>query len=296
MSDYYWDNQFEYLRNTRELYYNDDYLEFLIKMVWKITTPIRIIDYGCGFGFLGLKLLPMLPEGSTYTGVDKGKELINQAMKLFAHSPYRAEFIQGDIEEIILEDKYDVAMCHAFLLHMTDPKSVIQKMMDSVINGGRVICFETHWINNMSSFYLDGVGQSQVVKLGILQKLYEEDSRRKGKDGNIGSRVPILLSQLGLKNVECRVSDKVNFLDQNVTIETKEALYAALKHEGLGQEPGESNAVIESLVARGLLDEEARAQYEAEAFFSKQFHLQSWLTYTPSMKISYGIVNRLEFV
>ncbi|MGO4373545.1 hypothetical protein AB4Z21_22820, partial [Paenibacillus sp. MCAF20] len=67
MSDYYWDTQFEYLRNTRKLYYNDDYLEFLIKIVWKITTPVNIIDYGCGYGFLGLKLLPMLPEGSTFT-------------------------------------------------------------------------------------------------------------------------------------------------------------------------------------------------------------------------------------
>lgn len=53
MSDYYWDDQIEYLRNTRWLYYNDDYLE--------------------------LKLLPLLPEGSTYTGLDKGKELIKQA-------------------------------------------------------------------------------------------------------------------------------------------------------------------------------------------------------------------------
>ncbi|WP_054958472.1 class I SAM-dependent methyltransferase [Paenibacillus dakarensis] len=292
MTDYYWDNQIDYLRNTRKLYYNDDYLEFLIKMVWKITNPINIIDFGCGYGFLGLKLLPMLPEGSTYTGVDKGEELLCQAKKIFNHTSLEANFIQGDIEEINIECKYGVAVCHAFLLHMTDARKIIQKMIDSVSDGGRVICFEPHWISNMASYYLDGIEQSQIVNLGVLQKLYEADSKRNGKDGNIGPRVPIMLSQLGLRDVECRVSDKVNIFDQNTEFEDKEALYSALKEEGLGQEPGEWNEVIERLMARGLSREEARTQYEAEESLSKNFKLNSGLTYTPGMKISYGVVRR----
>lgn len=64
MSDYYWDDPIEYLRNTRWLYYNYDYLEFLIQRLWKIEKSVDIIDYG--YGYLGLKLLPSLPEGSTY--------------------------------------------------------------------------------------------------------------------------------------------------------------------------------------------------------------------------------------
>lgn len=66
MSEYYWDNQIEYLRNTRGLYYNDDYLKFLVESVWKINKPVNIVDYGCGFGYLGLKLLPLLPDGWIY--------------------------------------------------------------------------------------------------------------------------------------------------------------------------------------------------------------------------------------
>lgn len=85
MSKYYWDNKIEYLRNTRWLYYNDDYLEFLIQRVWKIHKPVKIIDYGCGFGYLGLKLLPLLPQGSTYTGIDKGSALLMKR-KRYSHS------------------------------------------------------------------------------------------------------------------------------------------------------------------------------------------------------------------
>ena len=218
MSDYYWDNQIEYLRNTRWLYYNDDYLEFLIQKVWKINKPVKIIDYGCGYGYLGLKLLPLLPEGSTYTGVDKGKELISKAKEAFINLPYQTEFIVGDIEDVDIECRYDIAMCHAFLLHMKEPISILEKMIKSVVNNGRIICFEPHWIANMANYRFNELEQSKVILLGILQKLFEEDSRQNGKDGNIGMRVPMILSQLGIQNIDCRVSDRVNFLDQNMEI------------------------------------------------------------------------------
>lgn len=292
LSDYYWDNQIEYLRNTRWLYYNDDYLEFLTQRVWKIDRPVSIIDYGCGFGYIGLKLLPLLPEGSTYTGLDKGKELINNAKEIFRNTPYQTNFIVEDIEEVEITGQYDIAICHAFLLHMTKPVEILQKMINSVVDNGRIICFETHWIANMSNYSIDGVDQSKVIQLGILQKLFEEDSRQNGKDGNIGMRVPIILSQLGVKNVECRVSDRVNFLDQNIEETKRVRLFQSLREEGLGQIPGEINEVINSLMQRGLTQEEAYRQYKAEKMFSEEFEEKSWLTYAPNMKITFGVVKR----
>lgn len=292
MSEYYWDNKIEYLRNTRGLYYNDDYLQFLVQCVWKITNPVSIIDYGCGFGYLGLKLLPLLPEGSCYTGVDKGEELIKEARETFSNVPFQTEFISGDIEHLDVEEKYDIAVSHAFLLHMNNSEVILQKMIGSVKDQGKVICFEPHWIGNMANCHLDGVEQSQIVKLGVLQKLFENDYRRTGKDGNIGIRLPIRMSQLGLQNVECRMSDKVNFLDQNMDMDSKSALFGSLREEGFGQEPDDSDESLDNLVNRELQPEEAREQYEAELTFSKRFNQESWLTYAPSMKISFGTVQR----
>ncbi|MCP1183755.1 class I SAM-dependent methyltransferase [Paenibacillus sp. 1781tsa1] len=292
MSDYYWDDQIEYLRNTRWLYYNDDYLEFLVQRVWKIGNPVDVIDYGCGYGYLGLKLLPLLPEGSTYTGLDKSKELIKQAKEIFSKTSYQTTFIVDDIETVKVKRQYDVAISHAFLLHMKEPITVLQKMIESIVDEGRVICFEPHWIANMSNYELHGLEQSKIIQLGILQKLFEEDSKRSGKDGNIGMKIPILLSQLGLRNVECRVSDKVNFLDQHMADSDKKMLFHALKEEGLGQEPNARHEIVNQLVERGLNSEEANRQYEAESVFAKQFNENSWLTYAPNMKITSGIVTR----
>jgi 2-polyprenyl-3-methyl-5-hydroxy-6-metoxy-1,4-benzoquinol methylase len=292
MSDYYWDSQIEYLQNTRWLYYNDDYLQFLVERVWKIDSTVHIVDYGCGYGYIGLKLLPLLPTGSTYTGIDKGTALIEQAQKLFSHLPNQTRFIVGDLEEVNVERRYDIAICHAFLLHMNQPLAILNKMINSVTSGGKVICFEPHWISNMASYYMDGMEQSSIVQLGILQKLFQQDHKNQRKDGNIGMKIPVLLSQLGVRNVECRISDRVNFLDQNMGAQQKEKLYSSLREEGIGGQPAERSDVINGLVERGITAEEAARQYEAELLLSQLFSESSWLTYAPSMRITFGTVQK----
>ncbi|HFJ9474694.1 methyltransferase [Bacillus thuringiensis] len=288
METYDWNSKLAYLKNTRDLYYNSDYVSFLVNSVWKISEPVHVVDYGCGYGYLGLLLMPLLPEGSKYTGIDSGETLLAEARELFRSLPYESEFLEGDAIEIELNDTYDIAICHAFLLHMTTPETMLQKMIHSVKKGGKIICFEPHWISNMASYLLDGEKQSEFIQLGVLQKLFENDTQRNGKDGNIGMKIPIYLSELGVKNIECRVSDKVNFLDSNMHHNDKNDLYQSLKEEGIAGNPGDKQQFIERLIGRGLTYDNALAQYEAELRFFKIFHVHSSLVYAPNMKITFG--------
>ncbi|MBG9837963.1 MULTISPECIES: class I SAM-dependent methyltransferase [Bacillus] len=288
METYNWNSKLTYLKNTRDLYYNDDYVSFLVNTVWKINKPVHIVDFGCGYGYLGLVLMPLLPKGSKYTGIDSGGTLLAEARELFRLLPYESEFLEGDATEIELKDTYDIAICHAFLLHMSSPKTMLQKMMYSVKKGGKIICFEPHWISNMSSYVLDGEEQSEIIQLGVLQKLFESDTKRNGKDGNIGMKIPMYLSELGVKNIECRVSDKVNFLDSNIHHKDQNDLYHSLEEEGIAGDPGDKQQFIERLMGRGLTYDDALAQYEAELRFFKIFHVHSSLVYAPNMKITFG--------
>ncbi|MEI2316037.1 methyltransferase domain-containing protein [Bacillus paramobilis] len=288
MEMYDWNSKLTYLKNTRDLYYNDDYVSFLVNTVWRITKPVHIVDYGCGYGYLGLILMPLLPKGSKYTGIDSGETLLAEAIDLFRFLPYDSEFIEGDATEIELNDTYDIAICHAFLLHMSSPKTMLQKMMHSVKRGGKIICFEPHWISNMSSYSLNGENQSEIIRLGALQQLFESDMQRSGKDGNIGMKIPMFLSELGVKNIQCRVSDKVNFLDSNMHHNDKQSLYQSLKEEGIAGNPGDRQQFIERLMTRGLTYNDALAQYEAELRFFKAFQMHSSLVYAPNMKITFG--------
>lgn len=55
----YWGRQLDYLTRTRSSFWNQDYIGFLVKKVWKLTNPVRVLDCGCGYGFLGSLLLPL---------------------------------------------------------------------------------------------------------------------------------------------------------------------------------------------------------------------------------------------
>ena len=65
MSNNSWNEKLEYLKMTRQHMWNDDYFEFLVKCVWHLDKPVNVMDFGCGYGYLGMKLMPLLPKGST---------------------------------------------------------------------------------------------------------------------------------------------------------------------------------------------------------------------------------------
>jgi len=286
METYYWNDQINYLKKSVGLFYNDDYLQFLVDKVWQIDKPIKIIDFGCGFGHLGLRLLPLLPEGSSYTGIDLGDKLIEYAHELFNGSPYQTEFFVGDINTFTFERKFDVAVCHAVLLHMSDPMNVLKNMISCVKENGKVIAFEPHWNGNHAGYHFEGIELSNVIPLGQLQELFERDVKSTSKDGNIGLKLPIYFNRLGLRDVQCRVSDKVNVLDSTVDSELALEQYKAMQFN----DPGDCDSFISALVERGMLVSEATRQYEAEKLLSKIFTTSQAVSYAPGMKITFGTV------
>ncbi|RCW49026.1 class I SAM-dependent methyltransferase [Paenibacillus prosopidis] len=246
----------------------------------------HIIDFGCGFGHLGLRLLPLLADGSKYTGIDAGAGLIEHARHLFKGLPYEVDFVVGDFHSIPIERKYDIAVCHGVLLHMTEPMLLLKKMADCVKNEGKVIAFEPHWNGNMASYYFEGVDQSSVIPLGLLQELFERDALRTGKDGNIGLKLPLYFNRLGLRDVQCRMSDKVNIMDPEADREKATQLYEAIKFS----DPGDREQFSTYLIERGMLPEEAERQYEAEKLLSETFTSSVAATYAASIKITFGTV------
>ncbi len=91
-----WDDKFDYLRQSRALYHSEDYWRFLVRDVWRIDSrPLRVADFGCGFGWAGLFLLPMLAPGTEYVGFDRSEPLVKQGRAAFAALPNCSRLIQG---------------------------------------------------------------------------------------------------------------------------------------------------------------------------------------------------------
>lgn len=206
-----WDLKMDYLKTTRERMWNDDYFEFLVRQVWKLNTPKHIVDFGCGYGYLGMKLLPLLPEGSTYTGIDTAQELLSEARKLFADTEYHTEFIQANLKQFEPKPQYDLAVCQAVLRHISQPEDILKKMADSVRPSGMVICIEVNRKMENAGIYVHGAPEDSEND-ALLQKQWENELQNGGRDYRLGIKVPIYMERLGLKNVGVRVNDFVEFI------------------------------------------------------------------------------------
>lgn len=91
-----WDDKFDYLNASRSLYHNQDYWQFLVRDVWRIDRrPCSIVDFGCGFGWAGLLLMPMLAPGSDYTGIDLSKPLLEEGTRAFRDAPLPRQVCPG---------------------------------------------------------------------------------------------------------------------------------------------------------------------------------------------------------
>ena len=116
-----WNGKIEYLRESRKDLWNADYFAFLVEHVWKFDKPVKIIDFGCGMGYMGSVLLPLLPEGSTYTGLDVAANLLEQARDTFAKTPWQTEFIEQDLTTYEPKEAYDLTICQCALIHIPSP-------------------------------------------------------------------------------------------------------------------------------------------------------------------------------
>lgn len=212
-----WNQKLNYLKETRKHFWNDDYLEFLVKSVWKINKPIDVIDFGCGFGYLGIKLLPLLPLGSTYTGVDIAPNLLRDAKTLFEDSPYKTEFICADLTGFDTENRYGLVICQAVLRHIPAYQKVLSKMVNCCEVDGIVACIEVNRRMENAGLFISQNSENYDYSKGDVMhhSNWLSEIQKGGRDYLAGIKIPILLEAMGLKNVAVRVNDFVEFISPN---------------------------------------------------------------------------------
>lgn len=297
---YAWNNQIEYLKASRGSIWNDDYLEFLVQRVWKIDRPVRVIDYGCGLGYMGGLLLPALPPGSTYTGIDKGDKLIEEARSLFADSPWETNFIVADLDEYIPEEQYDLAVCQCVLQHIPQAERILDKMKRSVVPGGRVVCIELSRDVANAASHFDGLDLSELNVLGAAQKLRRLDHGRSGKDFCIGIKMPLYMQRAGLEQIDARVNDHMTIVnphgDPQVHRRNLDS-YLAAYGTVVGMTEDRREEVVRHLIERGLDEREAEIVFECErkmADYLREYGETAFIVDATCSFITYGIKARGE--
>lgn len=262
MKDTIWNTAADYLDKSRKTWWNKDYMKFLIDKVWKITEPVSLVDFGCGIGFVGELMLPLLPAGSSYTGIDIGDKLLEIAKQKFENTGYDTCFIASDLNEYVPTKHYDIAICQTVLQHIPEPIRILKKMKDAVKPDGMVICMEISRDVTDASCYIDGLDYSRLNLLGIEQKLRRNLLDRSGKDFEVALKLPVYMEKAGLTNIGTRVNDYMNYIspaDQDYESEL-EAFMIGQYQNRMTLESKEQ--FTNDMIQKGLTSQEAEHEFE----------------------------------
>jgi SAM-dependent methyltransferase len=292
-----WDEKFERLAATRPLYHNEDYWRFLVRDVWRIDQrPCRVVDFGCGFGWIGMFLLPMLPPGSEYLGLDRSEPLLEKGRALFAKLPHRARFVCGEATATDFADgEFDVAIAHAVLMHLPQPVAGLAEMIRVTRDGGLVVtCDASHNAIN-ALLHVHETDEQEHSPLSLWQAMNANRRRDTGADGNLGMKTPVLMHQAGLRDVQARISDAVRLSFPPLDTPDKERVFQAICDDGLAGPEGEEayRRVLAALIARGAPEEVAAAELRREMANDYRHRGRECHIVQPGlMTISFGTVDR----
>jgi SAM-dependent methyltransferase len=293
----YWDEGAEYLRDCYILQHNDDYLEFLVTRVWGLKDPCRLVEFGCGAGKMGMKLLPILPPGSTYTGIDQSTALIDKARQVWANAPFQSEFYEGSIFGTpFAENAFDIALTHTVLMHVPDTEKALQEMIRVTRSGGMVITCESNRNAHTALLHIEETNHQETVPLELFQTINREIRKRTGVDHNIGIKMPALMHKAGLVYVQARQSDAVRCLFPPLDTDYKRRLFKAICDEGYGQPKPDQEQISRwkaNLMGYGISEQAAEDEINRELeedFLSRgpQYHT----VYPTLLTWSFGTVSK----
>ncbi|MDF2685250.1 MAG: Methyltransferase type 12 [Clostridia bacterium] len=278
-----WDEKLKFLLAIRKEWCNTDYIEFLIQKVWCIDSAVDVVDFGCGFGYIGLLLLPLLPQGSTYTGIDFSEVLLQEAKKIFIDSPFKTKFFQADLTQYVPSQDYDIAISQAVLRHIPNHKNILDKMIQSIRPNGLVICMETDRLIQEAGKYFSGIDYVELHQIELYEKIWNYELKNGGRDYRTGLKIPQNMQELGLHDIQIRINDCVKFANPHT--DNYEAVFnAIIEANGWNKSYSEEEKMnfISVMIRKGLSEDEAEhylnneisIQKNIEAGFKKDYIIQ----------------------
>jgi ubiquinone/menaquinone biosynthesis C-methylase UbiE len=120
----------------------DLWLNLLARNISK-EKGAKILDVGCGTGFLSLLLAEL---GHTVTGIDLSAEMRNQATKKARQAKLQASFMAGDAESPPFpENSFDIIISRHLLWTLPSPSKALGNWHHLLSPGGTVIIIDGIW-------------------------------------------------------------------------------------------------------------------------------------------------------
>lgn len=108
-----------------------------------LSSGQKLLDFGCGPGTISVGLAQAVEPGELH-GIDMEESQIDLARAAAAAGGHaNATFHVGDVTELPFEDDtFDVAHCHAVLMHIPDTSAALAEVRRVLKPGGIIACRE----------------------------------------------------------------------------------------------------------------------------------------------------------
>ncbi|EON30358.1 SAM-dependent methyltransferase [Gordonia terrae C-6] len=98
----------------------------------------RLLDIGCGDGFITMLLADRLPSGSV-VGVDASRRMIERALLRVPPDLLRVQFHVDDVLALPFDDDFDIAVSFNALHWVHDQGTALRGIARSLVDGGRAV-------------------------------------------------------------------------------------------------------------------------------------------------------------
>ena len=156
------------------------------------------LDLGCGGGDVSFDLARWVGSTGMILGLDMDEEKLAMARcEAEAQNLDNISFALSDITTWQAETKFDMIYGRFILTHLQDPASVLAHMAQALRPGGIMVFEDIDFTGHFC--YPASAAFNRYVEL------YSEVVHRAGADPNIGLRLPGLLAETHLENVQMNV-------------------------------------------------------------------------------------------
>src|SRR4051794_9008484 len=204
-----------FFRAERDFWWNLDHIEVWARRVG-LEGVRSVLDVGSGVGHWGRMLSHVLAPDATVVGIDRESRWVEEATANAAEAGLadRFSYRQGTAEELRFEDEsFDLVTCQTLLMHVADPRAVIDEMVRVTKRGGLVVASEP---NNRALTLTEtsvsaGDSLDQLIDLVRFYVTCEQGKIALGLGNNsLGDLVPGYFNDAGLDDVRACQPDRVS--------------------------------------------------------------------------------------
>jgi len=185
---------------------------------FRLKPGHRLLDAGCGYGHSLRTFGPYCMPGGTLHGCDLDPQLLPHTRELVDEAGFGESiaFSSGDITSLpYASDRFDVAIAQVVLCHLANPETALEELIRVTRPGGCVVIVDNARPSSMGKAWNN---QSRLNATQELFRLKADLYWRRGRrrlglgDFSIGCQMPAWMEARGLKDVDARQNEKVDWI------------------------------------------------------------------------------------